>query len=818
VYVLVVGRAAACTQLDQLLGLARQGQSGALAIVGEAGIGKTTLLNYAIDAASGMRVLHTRGAELETGIPYAGLSELLGPALGLLDELPEPQAAALSAAFALGPPVGGDRFPVGAATLGLLVATAAAAPVLVAVDDAQWLDEASAVALFFALRRLRADPVLFLLAFRVGHGTRKPPPDLPVLTVGGLDETAASALLAGQGHLVDPEMLPWLVRATGGNPLALLELPKLLSPTDFMSYALRAEPVPVGPVLEAAYGRSVTTLPITTRRALLVAALLDGADVAILEQALRATHLDLQALAPAEDAALVATPPGAVVFRHPLVKSVIHQTATPSECRAAHRAIARALEGSSRPYDKESRAWHLAAATIGVDEAVAKLLEECGDTAVARGVYHVACLAYERAAQLTADPARRSTRLLAGSASALTAGLPDKTSELLERAAEAAGDTRSESTAAIRLRGRLETWSGAPLAALQRLESEAIRLRPIDAALALELLRDAMVAALFAGEIQRASQMSDLVAEISADADPGTAVLGDQLIGGVQALRGDGQRATLLLDRVRQVLEVPNPPAQLLELLIYLAAAYSFIDRFDEAVELFNQAIKGARYHGAIGLLPFALTQAAVIDFRTGAWEAAYATASEALRLAEDTKRTTDLANAVVVLSLIEAGQGKEEAREHAQIAIESAAAMGASSVEAQGYSMLGLLELGLGRPEAAIPHLRHCGDMAQRLGLLELGHLQWAPELVEALTRTGAAHEAVSPMQVMVDRAHSASGPLVQALTARCQGLLAGDAGFESYFTIALRMHAHGARPFETARTQLGMENLHGAGSAKLG
>ena len=802
---MLVGRVAACTQLDRLFDLARQGQSATLAIVGEAGIGKTTLLNYAVEAASGMQVLRAQGVELETDISYAGLSELLRPALGLLDELPRPQAAALSAALALGPPVKADRFPVDAAVFGLLVAAAAAGPVLVTVDDAQWLDEASTEALFFALRRLSADPILALLAFRVEHGMREPRPGMPVLTVGGLDETAASALLAGQGHRVDSELVPWLVRATGGNPLALLELPKLLSATEFTSYTLHAEPVPIGPVLEAAYGRSLAALPVGTRRALLIAALLDRPDAAILKNALQAVHLNLQNLAPAEDAALVATPPGAVIFRHPLVKSAIHQTATPSERRTAHLAVALALETSTRPYDKEIRAWHLAAATIGVDDSVGQLLEECGDAAAARGGYRSAWLAYERAAQLTADPIRRSSRFLAGSASALTAGLPGKTSELLDRATEAIGDTTSESTAAIRLRGRLETWAGAPLAALRRLESEAIRLRTLDPALAVELLGDATVAALLAGQVQRASQIGELAAEISAKEDASTAMLRDLLIGGVQTLRGDGQRATPILDRARQMLEIPDLPAQRLEQLIYLAAAYSFVDRFAEAAELFNRAISSARYHGAIGLLPFALTQAAVVDFRTGAWEAAYVKAFEAMRLARDTERTSSVPSALVVLALIEAGQGKEETRRHAQTAIDLSAAMGASSVEAQGYSILGLLELGLGRPKAAIPHLRRCGQMAKRLGLLELGHLQWAPELVEALARIGQPRKAVPTMQMMVDCTHSASGPLVQALAARCQGLLAGDTDFESYFIVALGMHADsGARPFETARTQL--------------
>jgi DNA-binding NarL/FixJ family response regulator len=800
-----VRRDVLCGRLDDLLADMHDGRSSALVISGEAGIGKTTLLEYAVGRAAGAQVVSTRGVQSESAIAYAGLSDLLHPLLPLLDQLPEPQAAALSSALAIGPPVAVDQFPVCAATLGMLLAAAAAGPLVVAVDDVQWVDAPSTEALLFTLRRLRADPIVLLLTCRSGPGEADPPAGVPVLDVPGFEEADAAELLAGEGHRLDPGQLSWLVRATGGNPLALLELPRFLSPAELARGPTAAEPVPVGSMLSAAYGRHVTTLPPGTRRALLMAALLDGADLAVMQAALAGAGLDVADLTPAEDAALVELRPDAVVFRHPLVRSAVAQAATAGERRAAHRAAALALQPSPRPHDREACAWHFAAATVGVDESAGQLLDKCAEGAVARGGYWSGCLAYERAAAMTADPARRAARLLAGASAALTAGLPERSSNLLDRAIEALHSPSPEPTEIIQVRGRLDTWHGQPLAAARRLEREALRVRDSNPAKAAQLLADSTVAAMVAGNMHQALASALPAAAIWEKAGSQSGVAGQLLVGAVQAMRGEGQLSLPGFHAARHALDVPDLPAALLPQLVYLAASYLIVDELAEAEKLFDRSIAAARYSGAIGLLPFALARAAMVDFKGGHWDEAYAGASEALELAEDAVRNTEMPQALAVLALIEACQGKPEARARAAATISSAAGAGLRSVEAQGHSALGMVELGAGHSEEALGHFRRCGDMAQELGLLELGFLPWAPELVECLARSGSPKAAAPVIAMLVEHADRRQTSFLSALAARCRGLVADSGEMDACFTAALRWHGRDVpRPFELARTQL--------------
>ena len=803
---MLLGRDDACARVEDLLASVRHGRSEALVVLGPAGIGKTALLGYAFERAQGMQVLRARGDPAEVGIPYAGLSQLLSPLLDLLPSLSRPQAAAIAAALAIGPPAGKEAFPVYAATLSLLATAASQTPLLVLVDDGHWIDVASMDALLFAQRRLALDPVLLLLTFRLGPALPQPPAGLPSLELCGLDLESAAALLEQRGYSVDDELLPWLVRATGGNPLALRDLPTFISPADFASYALRSAPAPVGPALVAAYGQAVAVMPPDTRQAVLIAATLDGADMRVVARALQSAGLSVGALSPAEDAGLLEVASGSLTMRHPLVRAAVNQIAPPSARRAAHLAAADGLQASNRPHHREARIWHLAEAAVGVDEPTAALLEELAEAATARAGYVPACLTFQKAAELSGDVQGRVRRLLAAAAAAFTAGLPAKSVELLDRADEEVVNLPDAVAATSEhLRGRIETWSGDPLAATRRLELAAKRTRHIDPAMSIALSADATVAAMLSGQMQRASETARLVADIAVELGSPAPPLGELLVGAVQTLRGDGDSARPLLDRCRRVIDVAEPSVELLQQLIYLATAYSFIDGFQEAIPLFTRAIAMARRQGAIGKLPFALTMAAVLDFRIGAWGPAYARASEALSLAEDSGRTTDRPNTLVVLAMIEAGRGCEQARPTALAAINEASAMGARTIEAEGYSMLGLLELGTGRPAAAVAPLRRCGQLATDLGILELGHLQWAAELVEAQVRSGTWTSDDQTLRTMKDAVHGGATALNRALLARCEGLVATDDSWEERFDAALALHAGSqGRPFELARTEL--------------
>jgi hypothetical protein len=344
---MLVGRTSERLALDHLLADARVGRSGVLALVGEPGIGKTALLDYAAESAAGMRVLRARGIESEAEVPFAGLSELLRPALGVLDRIPAPQAAALTGALALGPGTANDRFAIGAATLSLLSACAEEMPLALLVDDVHLLDGSSAGALLFAARRLVADPIALALTVREGERSLVDGSDLRVLRVAGLDRADATALVGDAAER--------LYAATGGNPLALLELAPEAGRLDAWP---SQGPIPISTSIAASFARRAEKLPDPTRRVLVLAAAADTAGLAVLARAATSIGVDVADLTPAEAAGLVVLDADTVEFRHPLVRSALYASATAQERRDAHAALARALPDR----DVDRRAWHLAAA------------------------------------------------------------------------------------------------------------------------------------------------------------------------------------------------------------------------------------------------------------------------------------------------------------------------------------------------------------------------------------------------------------------------------------------------------------------------
>src|SRR5579875_726032 len=314
---MLVGREREQRKITQALERARSGESAILALVGEPGIGKTALLEHAAAAATGMQLLRARGVESEAQIPFASLLELLRPALEVLDQIPEPQATALKGALALGPAVTRDRFAVGAATLSLLAAYAEAVPVVVLIDDAQWLDRSSAEALRFACRRLLADPVAVLIAVREGEPSLLDDTDLPCLPVGGLSGEEAATLLAD----LPAAAAGRLHAATAGNPLALLEL---ASHAEEVVLAPAGSPMLLSERIARAFVRRAGTLDESARSALLLAATSDSGDIATLARAAPRLQVDLTALTGAEAAGLVRLTPGTVQFRHPLARAAIY--------------------------------------------------------------------------------------------------------------------------------------------------------------------------------------------------------------------------------------------------------------------------------------------------------------------------------------------------------------------------------------------------------------------------------------------------------------------------------------------------------------
>ena len=422
---MLLGREEERLAIDHLLAGARDGRSGVLALVGESGIGKTMLLEYAADAAAGMRVLRARGIESEAEVPFAGLAELLRGALGALDQIPAPQATALGGALALRPATAGDRFAIGAATLSLLSASAEEGPLALLVDDAHLLDDSSAQALLFAARRLLADPIALVLAVREGEPSLLDGADLRTLRLGGLDRAAAAELL-GRADVPD-DVVGRLYRATGGNPLALLEL----APEGARLAALpSAGPVPISTSIAAAFLRRFERLPEPTRRALVLAAAIDGGDWSCSRgRRPRSGSTSGRSRRPRR--------PASSRSRAGRRRSGIRSPARPCTPARRRRSGARshaALAAALPDRDADRRAWHLAAASIGPDEQASAALEQAGERARERSAYGVAAGAFERGAGLAPADETRGRLLFAAADAAWLGGDLDRTVGLLDQA------------------------------------------------------------------------------------------------------------------------------------------------------------------------------------------------------------------------------------------------------------------------------------------------------------------------------------------------------------------------------------------------
>src|SRR5215471_10986733 len=478
--------------LGQLLEAARGGRGAVLVVRGEAGVGKTALLEDAVAAATGMRIARVAGVESEMELAYAALQQLCAPMLESLERLPDPQRDALAVVFGLRAGEGPDRFLVGLAALSLLAEAAQKQPLLCVIDDAQWLDRASAQALGVVARRLLAEPVALVVAAREpGEEFR----GLPELAVGGLNETDARDLLGTViGGPLDEQVRDRFLAETGGNPLALLELPKGLTQAEAaVGFGVPAAPGLPGR-LEDSFRRRLRGLPQTTRRLLLVAAADPTGDPVLVWRAAGRLGIGMDAAAPAQASGLL-TIGERVIFRHPLVRSAAYRAASPEERRAVHRALA----GATNPEaDPDRRAWHRAQAAAGPDEDVASELERSANRAQARGGCAAAAAFLERSAALTPGQARRAERALAAAQAKYQAGAFDAALGLLA-AAEAGPLDEPQRARSDLLRGQIAFASTRSSDAPALLLKAARRFEPLDARLARETYLEALSAALFVG-------------------------------------------------------------------------------------------------------------------------------------------------------------------------------------------------------------------------------------------------------------------------------------------------------------------------------
>ena len=541
---MLLGRDQERLALVRLLDDARAGRSGVLAIVGEPGIGKSALLAWAGEQAEGMKVLRARGVQSEAHIPFAGLFELLRPALPWIERIPDPQAAALESALALRPARAQDRFAVGAATLSLLAGYAEEMPVAVLVDDANWLDGSSADALLFAFRRLVADPIAVVLAVREGESSLLDGADLATLRLPGLDRACAAELLRSTvAEPLSQDQADRMHRETGGNPLALLELGEQRG---WLDHSLPDAPLSAGTSIAGVYLKRFGSLPLRTRDVLVLAAASDRGELSVLARAAPALALDIADLVPAEAAALITMHDARVEFRHPLARSAIYGDATPERRREAHRALAGALPDA----DIDRRAWHLALAAFGPDDATSSALEQAGLRALQRSAYEVSSHAFERGASLAPQEERRGRLLYSAADAAWLGGLADRAAALLDEARRHA-PTPDVVVSIEHLRGHIATRRGPVKAAQKILLGGAELAASIDPRRAVVMLAEAVNASFYAGDGATMLQAAERAAAAAGPgADSRTMFFAASAQGMALIFAGEGERGPPDLGKV----------------------------------------------------------------------------------------------------------------------------------------------------------------------------------------------------------------------------------------------------------------------------
>jgi DNA-binding CsgD family transcriptional regulator len=806
VQAVLVGREPDCARIDELLGRARRGRSGALVIRGEAGIGKTALLEYAAGRADGMTVVRALGVEYEAELQFSGLLELARPLLEHMDELPPQQAEALGSALGLGESRPHDRFTTCAATLSLLAAAAEANPLLVLVDDAHWLDLATSDALLFATKRLVADSVALIFAVREGEERTFDAPALERLDLGALGRDEAALLLAGtDGRVVAADVVAQLSDATHGNPLALLEVGSLLTAEQLAGREPLPDPVPAGATLERAFARRAEALSADSQRALVVVAVSLSDDVETIASALESLGVDRDALEPAEDAGLVSLAEGRVAFRHPLIRSAVFHGAAPSERRAAHRAVAEALQ--ERP-DPERMAWHLAGAAIGQDEEAAVALEAAARQAEKRSSYAAAAAALERAASLTADEDARPRRLLAAADAALRAGRTDHAVGLLVEPAAQERDPRLRA-AALRLNGRIAYLTGNPRQAGALLVEASELLEDVDRPLAVEICTEACSAQLGVADGAGVLAAADRATELAAGVPHGD--LHDLVTltrGWALCYVGRSAEGRPLLEQAVSTAARLDPLG-----LMRISGALEWLDRSRDGYRHACRDVAQARASGAVGLLPYLLYQQAWHANRAGLLSEGYAPASEGLALARELDLCLPRTQSLLVLAAITARRGAEQ--ECLGYAAELRAPLESAGLVGYGVWLrqsLGLLALASSDFERATRELEAAARGLGEQGIHSRGIVPTA-ELAEVHARAGRPDEAAAALSAF-EVSLEPQSPVGLATAARARGLLASDDEFEACFEEAFARHEESDDRWSLARTQLSYgERLRRAG-----
>ena len=787
----LIGRANECRQIERLLVDARAGHSGTLVARGEPGIGKSALLEHAVLSADDFLVTRATGVETEMELPFAGLHQLCAPMIDRLALLPDPQREAMSVAFGLSTGRPPNRLLVGLALLSLLSEMSHDTPLVCVVDDAHWLDAASTHALGFVARRLLAERVCLLL------GTRRMLEDfngLPQLVVAGLSDRDARALLASVLHgPLDDRVRDRIIAETHGNPLALLEWPRGLSPAELaVGFGLPA--LPMAGQIEEGFRRRLEELPAPAQRFLTVAAAEPTGDAMLVWRAASELGVTGHDASPAIEAGLVEV--GArVSFRHPTVRSAAYAAAGVEDRRSAHRALADVTDPAADP---DRRAWHLALATPGPDEDVAAVLERSAGRAQARGGLAAAAAMLERSAALTLDPAKRAHRTIAAASAYLEAGASEAAATLLAAAEAGPLDERSRAQVEI-IRGfSAAGWGDWPNAATLQF-SAAKRLEPIDVLLARDTYVGAINAAVSASGLVRGVSAAE-VATAARKAPPAAPPERphDLLLDGMALAITDGLAAGAprLREAVTAFRTAQLPPEEGIRWFGSPVAAATLLWDWESFHDLSARHVQAARDLGALTMLPWALSNLALAHI----WHGDLAQAASLVAETEAINEVTGTKSGLYTPALLAGVRGREdEAIGAIDATIAAARAIGEGVTVKVAQSALATLFNGLGRYDQALAAARE----ASRHPPHRASHLT-LHELVEAATRSGHLDIAADAVQRLVETTGPSGTDWALGVEARSRAPLSTGDTAEALYTEAVeRLERSPLRP-EAARAHL--------------
>jgi DNA-binding CsgD family transcriptional regulator len=793
----MLGRLAERELIEQLLAHARTGGGGVLVFRGESGIGKTTLLEYARGRASEMRVLSAVGVEVEARVPFGGLFELLRPALALLERIPSPQASALRAGLGLDSGGSSDRFLIGAATLSLLAAAAEDGPLAILIDDFQWLDQPSAEAMVFAARRLIADPIAVIATVREGEASALDTARLPEHRLEGLGRGDVSELLRRlSGTDPSTDVVDRMVAATGGNPLALVELRERV---DEVTGELVSGPVPVSERVGGVFLRRLRPLSEGARTALLVAAASDTGALDEISGACQALGVDaVESLGEAEASGLAVIALNRVEFRHPLARATCYAAATPADRRAAHRALAPRS-------DPDRRAWHLGESAVGPDEEAAAALAAAATRASARRAYAVAAAAAERAAALTAAADLRATRLLAAGEAAFLAGQTDRALASVSEAATTEADA-TVVLAVEELRGRITLRRGPISEGIEILLPAAAESAGRNPGRAIEMLAECVAACAYTGDTVRILELAELARTIAVDnGDVRSSVIRNVLEGTALIYAAEGGAEGP--NRIREALALFDASDALradVAVLEWMVFGVLFLREGVIGAQVCEVALDAVRETGAVGRLPRVLAFTARDAATRDRWSTGAALYHEAIAAAEETGQDTERAWTLGALAALQARQGLEdEARATAADAIALSRRLGASGNLYWAQGALAELELSRGNLDRAIAEIDRLERSLEAGGNAD-ADLSMVPELVEAYARSGRPEHGAAALEAHARIVKAKGQPWALARYHRACALVTPEGEMDRLFELALQQHVLAPDAFEEARTRL--------------